>query len=111
MDSAAESYGYHVDVGNKLIRLADANIEGGIITLQRHWFNPGNAIMLLRSLQELRGMFPYRTNCNPWWATSAQPVDAGLVYPDELSLWVRCGDFGITDCVLGHDYLYGEISG
>lgn len=58
--------------------------------LARSCYNNGNTVTLLKSLQELRGLFTHYSNCNPVWKTLAQPIDALLGYPDGSSMWIRC---------------------
>ena len=51
--------GFHVNVEKKTINLPDANIEGAKLVLGRPCYNTGNAVILLKSLQELRGFFTH----------------------------------------------------
>ena len=84
--------GFHVDVQTKRIRLPGANIEGAWLTVTKPVFNAGNTAILLKYLQELRGLFTHYSNCNQLWKTLAQPIDAPIAYPDESSLWAICED-------------------
>lgn len=54
-------------------------------------FDAWNTVILLGTLQELRGLFAHYANCNQVWGTLERPVDALLAYPYESSFWVRCG--------------------
>ena len=84
--------GFHVNVETKAIRLSDANIEGASLTIHKPDFDPGNTIALLKSLQELRGLFTHYSNCNPKWKIFARPIDELLAYSDVCSMWIRCDD-------------------
>ena len=54
--------GFHVNVQTKRIRFPGANVEGGRLTVSKPVFNDGNTVILLRSLQELRGLFTHYGN-------------------------------------------------
>ena len=84
--------GFHVNVESKVIRLPDANIEGARITIHKPDFDPGNTVILLKRLQELRGLFTHYSNCNPKWKIFARPIDELLAYSDVCSMWIRCDD-------------------
>ena len=84
--------GFHVNVETKVIRLPDANIAGASLSIHKPDFDPGNTVILLKSLQELRGLFTHYSNCNPKWKIFARPIDELLAYSDVCSMWVRCDD-------------------
>ena len=46
----------------------------------------------MKTLRELSGLFTHYANCNQLREALARPIDALLAYPEESSLWVRCGD-------------------
>ena len=75
-----------------MICLPDTNVEGGKLVLSRPCYNAGDAAILLKALQELRGLSTHYPNCNQVWETLAQPIDSILAYPDVSSMWVRCED-------------------
>ena len=87
--------GFRSDVESKWIYLPDANVEGSKLALDRPCYNAGDTVVLLKTLQELRGMFTHYSNCNQVWETLAQPIDSLLAYPDESSRWIRCDDVEI----------------
>ena len=87
--------GSHVNVERKLIYLPDANVEGSKLVLSRPCYNDGNTVILLKALQELRGLFAHYSNCNQVWKTLARPIDSLLAYPDESSMLIRCEDVEI----------------
>ena len=47
---------------------------------------------LLKTLQELRGLFTHYRNCNPKWKIFARPIGELLAYADVCSMWIRFDD-------------------
>ena len=84
--------GFHVNVEAKEIKLPDANIDGANLVIHKHDFDPGNTVVLLKTLQELRGPFTHYSNCNPKWKIFARPIDELLAYADVCAMWIRCDD-------------------
>ena len=75
-DSEAILLGIRADVDLKRIRLPDANIEGGKLTISTPCFNDGNTAATLKTSRELMGLFTHYSNCNQVWETLGRPIDA-----------------------------------
>ena len=84
--------GFHVNVVREHISRPDANIEGDVQAISKPFFHNGNTVILLKTLQEIRGLFTHYSNCNHVWETLAQPIGSLLADPDEMSMWARCED-------------------
>ena len=70
----------------------DSNIEGSSLVIRKPDFGPVNTVVLLKAIQELRGLFTHYSNCSRKWRIFARPIDVLSAYSDVCSMWIRCGD-------------------
>ena len=85
-------HGFHVNVETDEMRLPGANIDGASLTIHKPDFDHGNTVVLLKRMQELRGLVTHYNNCNHKWKISARPIDEILAYADVCSMWTRCDE-------------------
>ena len=54
--------------------------------------NPGNRIITVRKIQELRGLRNHWSYANKFWHYVASPVNGLIAFADMAGAWIRCGN-------------------
>ena len=81
--------GFEVDIMKGSIALPREKQESAKRLIWMALCDPGSKIVLLKSLQELRGNYTHWQMANQMWGYFARPVGALLSQVDELNMWIR----------------------
>ena len=90
--------GYEVDFENFTITLPSEKIIGAQVLLQSPCFTPGNRLLSLHDVQELRGNMTHWQGANHIWRFLAEPINRMLSYADSTETWIRCSQWDTWHC-------------
>ena len=89
---------YELDFELFTINLHGEKIIGAQNLLDSAAFDPGNRIVTLRDIQELRGDMARWQGANLTWRFFAEPVNQMLPFADSTESWIRCSQRGRWRC-------------
>ena len=83
-------------------RIYDRSPKVGIIGAQvlSHppVFAPGNRLVYMRDIQELRGAMTHWQGARCIWGLHAEPVNRALSFSDSTETWIRCNQWEVWRC-------------
>ena len=82
--------GFLVDTSTMGITLPEAKIVSAQVLMEKILAWKGSQVMLIKSMQQLRGCMEHFSTTNPIWRVLAAPVDHLLTFGDENNQWVSC---------------------
>ena len=82
--------GFEVGVDNLTIKLPTAKKVDAREYFQDSMLNPGNRIVTVHKVQELRGLANHWSYTNRFWHYLAPPMNGLLSFVDTTNTWVRC---------------------
>ena len=82
--------GFEVDVNKLTIRVPTAKRADALERVNQPMFRPGNRIITVKAVQELRGSINHWRYANRFWHFMASPINALLAFADSSGAWIRC---------------------
>ena len=82
--------GLEINVDRLTIRLPEAKQMDAFDVVNIPEFRPGNQIVMVRSVQRLRGLVNHWKSSCRFWHYVASPVNALMSFADSTETWIRC---------------------
>ena len=103
--------GFEANVNSLRIALPTPKIVYAEEVINRAVFTPGNRIIPVRKVQELRGLINHWAYADRFWKYWAAPINALLRYSDSTGTWTRCDNAQIWIALWNLVRLLRSISG
>ena len=92
------------------IALPGEKIIGAQVLIQPPSLTPGNRLVSLHDVQELRGNMTHWQGANHIWRFLADPINRMLSYADSTETWIRRGQWGVWRCFWSVVFFLREVS-
>ena len=84
--------GFEVNVDKLTIKHPTAKRIDAWHFFDDHMLNPGNRIIAVRKIQEMRGLINHWSCACRFWHYIVSPVNALLSFAEQTGTWIRCGN-------------------
>ena len=82
--------GFEINVELMTIKLPTPKRHDALEKINARMLNPGNRVITVKLIQELRGQLNRWRYANRFWHYVASPINAMLAYADSTETWIRC---------------------
>ena len=82
--------GLEINVDKLTIRLPEAKQMDAYDVVNSPEFRPGNQIVMVKSVQRLRGLVNHWKSSCRFWHYMASPINALMSFADPTETWIRC---------------------